>query len=383
MAIINNLHKRCISSRRLGLQIFGAIIKWRPWAFWTFILGVTPVTIAISLILSPNNLISCSCFWGLSLITWLVIKACHELTYVFSLRKNEDGITWCYILILIFIALWLLGFVLIFNIMANAKIAVAIGVIGSLLAIIFQERIKGALAFMHLRFNHLLSIGDWIVAPKLDADGEVRRITLTTVTIYNWDTTTSSIPLSALQTEHFINFQHMADGKTYGRKMSKTFILDTSWFRTLSIEEIQKLRDRIRDYSIRHCSNDCSGADAIHDNLPISEIEDGMLNVKLFRIYFFHWLMNHKHVSQLPRLVVRWQDHLGQGMPLEVYAFITETSLAAYQYHQSHIVEHFIEALDWFGLRLYQAPSAFDTNNKRVFISPDSPSHVKEITNEI
>ena len=108
-----------------------------------------------------------------------------------------------------------------------------------------------------------------------------------------------------------------------------------------------------------------------------------MLNAKLFRIYFFHWMMNHKHVSQQPRMVVRWKDHVEGGMLLEIYAFITETNLAAYEYHQSHIIEHFIEALDWFGLRLYQSPSAFDANNKNVYLSQEQPTHRKEMTDEL
>lgn len=81
---------------------------------------------------------------------------------------------------------------------------------------IFQDTIKGVVAFVHLRLNHLLYIDDWIQVPKLNVDGEVKRITLTTVTLYNWDTTTSSIPTSVLHNDHFINLQRMTDGKTYG-----------------------------------------------------------------------------------------------------------------------------------------------------------------------
>ncbi|MCR5325139.1 MAG: mechanosensitive ion channel family protein [Bacteroidales bacterium] len=383
MGLVNNLHKRCISSNRLGAQIFGALIKWRPWAFWSFVLGVIPVTFAVSRLLSPDSYIPFYCFLGLNLAVWLTVKVCHQLTEVFSLRKNEDGITWCYILLLIAILLWILGFVWIFNIMANEKIVVGIGVIGSLLALIFQERIRGALAFFHLRMNHLLNIGDWIVVHKYNADGEVKRITLTTVTIYNWDTTTSSIPISALHTDHFINLQRVEEGKTYGRRMTKSFILDTSWFRPLSLEECNSLRDRINKYNKEKMNGDGKGKDSLPDNIPLAKIEDGMLNAQLFRIYFYHWLMNNEFVSQYPHLMVRWKDHVEGGMPLEVYAFITKTGMVSFEYHQSLIIEHFIESLDWFGLKLYQEPSTFDAGNKKVFISPDSPSHKKEISDEV
>lgn len=376
------MHKRFLASEKLGVQIFGALIQWRHKAFWAFVFFVIPVSVAVSWILSPGNYTHLLFLIALNLVGWLTIKVCHSLTEVFSLRKNENGITWCYIAILVVFVLWVLGFLLIFNIKDNNKVVVAIGVISSLLTWIFQDRIKGAIAFFHLRMNRLLNIGDWIVVPKYNVDGEVKRITLTSVTVSNWDTTMSTFPISALHSDHFMNFQHMADGKTYGRKMSKTFILDTSWFRPFSKEEIDKLKKRIAEYENAETAFDGNERDAIHDNLPAFEIEDGMLNVRLFRIYFFHWMMNHKHVSQQPRMVVRWKDHVEGGMPLEIYAFITDTGLAAYEKQQSHIIEHFIEALDWFGLRLYQSPSAFDANNKNVYIAPEQAKHRKEMTDE-
>ena len=209
---------------------------------------------------------------------------------------------------------------------SGSRIGAAFVVIGSVLGWIFQDKVKGVVAFIHLRMHHLLNIDDWIVVPKYNVDGKVKRVTLTTVTVSNWDTTTSTFPISALHVDHFKNNQNRADGKTYGRKMSKTFILDTSWFRPLSKDEIDKLRKKCTQET-----EEGQRKDAIHDNLPVTEIKDGMLNAELFRVYFFHWLMHHKYVSQQPRLVVRWKEHVEGGMPLEIYAFITETSLAAYE----------------------------------------------------
>lgn len=377
----NSLYKKCISSKNLGVQILGALIQWRPRAFLAFVFLVTPLTMGVSYVLSPDSYIPGLCLMGLNFVVWLTVKVCRSLTEVFSLRKQEAGITWCQITILIAIGLWIIGFILFFGIQNENKVGAALVVIGSVIGWIFQDKLRGVVAFIHLRMHHLLNIDDWIVVPKYNVDGAVKRVSLTTVTVFNWDNTTSTFPISALYADHFMNYQHMADGKTYGRKMSKTFILDTSWFRPLSKEEIGRLRDTINEYaqeSVEELKND-----AIHDNLPMSEIEDGMLNAKLFRIYFFHWMMNHKHVSQQPRMVVRWKDHVAGGMPMEIYAFITETNLAAYEYHQSQIIEHFIEALDWFGLRLYQSPSAFDANNKNIYLSQQPKPYRKEMIDEL
>lgn len=380
MCKFNELYKKYISSEKLGKQIFGALIQWRKRPFWAFVLLVTPLTIGISYILSPNSYIPCLCFIGLNLIVWLTIKVCRSLTDVFSLRRQETSITWCQITILIVIGLWIVCFVLLFGIQKESKIGAAFVVIGSVIGWIFQDKVKGVVAFIHLRMHHLLNVDDWIAVPKFNVDGEVKRVSLTTVTVSNWDTTISTFPISALYSDHFINYQHMADGKTYGRKMSKTFILDTSWFRPLSKEEIDKLKEKINKCAQE--SIEVRGGDSIHDNLLQSEVEEGMLNAKLFRIYFFHWMMNHEYVSQQPRMVVRWKEQLEGGMPLEIYAFITQTSLAAYERQQSQIIEHFIEALDWFGLRLYQRPAAFDLNNKNVYLSQEQTLQRKELTDE-
>ena len=202
-------------------------------------------------------------------------------------------------------------------------------------------------AFLHVRLNHLLSIDDWIQVPKYNVDGEVKRITLTTVTVYNWDTTTSSIPTSVLHSDHFINLQRMAEGKTFGRLMKKIFLLDTSQFHPIDSEEVERLKNK---EELRHF-------------LPTEEIHEGAINANLYRLYIYHWLMNNPVVSQMPRLMVSWQEQKEAGMPLQVYVHVMKGGYSAFEWHQSRISEHIVEALAWFGLRLYQSPTSHDINN--------------------
>ncbi|MBR5652331.1 MAG: hypothetical protein IKW93_08980 [Bacteroidales bacterium] len=42
-----------------------------------------------------------------------------------------------------------------------------------------------------------------------------------------------------------------------------------------------------------------------------------------------------------------------------MYVFIITNDLDDFEWHQSVIVEHVIESLEWFGLRLYQRPSSY------------------------
>ena len=382
MSNLKKIPQKQLASSKICIQIIGALFQWRWKAFVSFVFFVIPASIGVSVCFSHGDSISILVFITLNLIVWLTIKVCRSLIDVFNLRKNAEGITWCYISILIALVIWAIGVLVVYNIPGNSKSTVAIGIIGSLLTWIFQDRIKGVVTFIHLRMNGLLNIDDRIIVPKYNIDGEVKRISLTTVSIYNRDTSTSTMPISALSSDHFINYQKVADGKTYGRKMSKTLILDTSWFRPLSKEEVDSLITKLSKLENTTPMSDMANA-SIYYNLQCAEVENGALNAQLYRIYLFHWLMNHKHISQYPRLVVRWKDHEEGGLPLEIYAFITDRNTEAYEYQQSQIIEHAIKSLDWFGLRLFQKPSAFDTNNKNVYVTQEQQLHRKEMPNEL
>ena len=378
MNILEKFSKKNLASEHLWRQIFGALVQWQSKLLWAFVLLIAPVSIGLALIIPPGDWIHGFEFLCLNLVILLTFKTCRRLIDVFNLRKEYTRVTWSYITILVGIGLWIIGFVLIFNIKDNPRVATAIGVVGTLLSWIFQDKIKGVVAFLHLRSHNLLKIGDWLMVDKLGVDGEVQQMTLTSVTVYNWDTTTSTIPISALQTEHFRNLQNMMEGRTYGRRMLKTFVLDTGWFRVLSREEIEKLKERIQSGKETSTASNDEIRDFLSKNLSLDEINEGATNAQLFRLYIYHWLMNHKHISQHPRLIVRWMDHKEGGMELQVYAFIVDSSLAAFEWEQSKIIEHIIKSLDWLGLRLYQSPSAYDVSNSNVYLAKEPADYIKK-----
>lgn len=386
---LKKLSKKNLASEKLCCQIWGATLK-RWWLSVLFIVGLIPKILYKKIsgwMLDKVVPYSSDCFnkviyfighfvkspwYGLLLLTlfvWLIIAVCRFLTNIFNLRKLETGITWCQISILIAIGLWIIGFLLVFNIQKDSQYFVALGIVGSLIAWIFQDNIKGAVAFIHLRINNLLCIDDWIVVPAYSVDGEIKRVTLTTVTVYNWDTTTSCFPTSTLYTGHFINKQKMTEGKTYGRQMLTTFTLDTGWFHTLSSAEAEQLKLKMK-------------ATDSFKYLPENEIREGELNAKLYRMYLYHWMMNYPHVSQMPRLMVRWLQQKESGMPLQVYAYITEGSVAAFEWQHSQIIEHILTSMEWFGLQLYQSPSGYDTSNGNVHLTDKPASYRKEADNE-
>ena len=359
-----NIKDKYLASESLFKQILGALIVHWALLFALLFLILFPFVL---LYIAPNQIdaVTHNLWYKLMILTLSVVIAifvCHTLTGIFSLRKNETGITWCQISILIAIGIWIVCFMISFDLKSHPDYMAAFAIVGTLSAWIFQDIIKGVMAFVHMRLNHQLRIGDWIQVPKNKVDGVVTRVSLTNVTIYNWDTTTSSIPTSMLYSDYFINLQKMREGKTYGRRMYKTFILNTGWFHTVSAEEAQDMRQM--EEIVRY--------------LPKEEIKEGMINAQLFRLYLFHWLMNNPHISQQPSLIVRWLEQVESGLPLQVYAFITESSLASFEWYQSQIIEHIIKSLDWFGLRLFQTPASYDVNDSNVRIVNDTSNFRKE-----
>ena len=360
MNFFTKISKRSIASKNIWRQIFGAVIQWQPKSFLLFVFLALAMC-GIALIISPKKPINCLWLSLLTLVVWLTIKVGRTLANTFSLRKEEERITWSQIAILIAIGFWIIGFLIIFDTKENPKIAAAVALVGSVLSWIFQDKIKGVMAFLHLRFHHLLKVDDWIIVPSINIDGEIKRITLTSVTVYNWDTTTSTFSINTLYSGHFQNLQNMTEGKTYGRRMFLSFIFDTGWFHSVTQDEVDKLKER---------------ADVMK-YLPQYELKAGKLNAQLYRLYLYHWLMSHEHISQQPRLIVRWLEQKPEGMPLQVYAFITEGSLAPFEWQQSQIIEHIIKSSEWFNMCLYQSPSGYDASNSNIFFAEKPATYRK------
>lgn len=360
---------RCISSEKLWLQLMGAIAKY--WWLLLLVLCLAAICVVTSLPCQCEAS-DCRTFWCklktvlVKKVTWiafltalsaLVICICNVLSDINNLLRKENRITWSEIWKLIAIISWVIGTVIALGVQKDNTSEIAVGLVGSILAWIFQDRIKGAIAFIHLRTHHLLNLGDWILVPSLNADGEIKRVSLTTVTLENWDTTTSTIPIGALESQHVMNFQNMTEGRTYGRRMLQSFTLDTGWIRPVTDDEAKRL---------------ASGDNGIANHLPKTEIKAGALNAQLYRLYLYHWLMDNKHISQHPRLMVRWLEQNDSGMTLQVYAFITEGSSEPFEWQQSQIIEHILESMGWFGLKLYQKPSAYNLSNSNIHLT-DKP----------
>lgn len=336
-------------------EIFGVIA--RPgilcWAFLAILLAV---------ILPHFGYLGLTCIVVATVMlvpVWLVVQ---RLNKIYSIKGIEEGITYSQLALLIAFGIWLFTLVWVLQSRDNETLSMILSGAGVLLGWIFQDSIKGIVSFFQLRFNNLLRVGDWIEVKSHGVDGIIKRISLTTVTIENWDTTTSSFPIHILQEGHFKNNQKMLEGKTFGRQMLKTFIIDTSWIHSISEEELEKLKGIIAEK--KQTGQDYYEYYITHIARP------NELNIHLYREYLYHWLMQNSHVSQEPYLIVRWLEQIPEGMPLQIYIYLLDYSFASFEWNQSIIIEHIVESLAWFNLQLYQSVSGYDAGNTNVHLTP-------------
>lgn len=365
----NSLSSNWISSQKWYLEILGALILSKVKAFVNIIMAFATVGGIVFYKQGRDALYLVAA----TLIVWLVWQVVRALTPIYCLRKKESRITWSQICLLLSFGVWLLVFIRILNVDKDSPSYIIVSVIGVVLGWVFQDTIKSVVAFFYLRANDLLKIGDWIEVPARGIDGMVKGITLTTVTIDNWDTTTSAFPTYILHSEYFKNSQKMMEGKTYGRQMKKTFIIDTGWIHTMSKEELDKLYGVMDSLSAEKKK--------VLKWFVEKHAKPGVLNIELYRQYIYHWLMHHQHVSHEPRLIVRWLEQVPEGMPLQIYAFITDSNLAPFEWQQSQIIEHAIEALAWFNLQLYQAVSGYDASNSNITLVEEKADYRRQFKN--
>lgn len=223
--------------------------------------------------------------------------------------------------------------------------------IGVLLTWICQDMVQNIVAYVVLIRNGMLHLGDWIILDQYGLDGKVTDISLTSVIVENWDGSQTSISTKSLLDTKVQNLQHVLDKKTAGRRMQRNFLLDVQSVHDLTDEQLVQLREVVgkRD-----------GDDSVID-YAIAKGE--RLNLRLYRLYLRHWLMNQDTVTRSPHFAIRLLDQTAEGLPMQVYAFLLPTQWEEYEQEQARIVEHIVGTIGLFGLVLYQQPAGTDTNN--------------------
>lgn len=269
-------------------------------------------------------------------------------------RRLDSTNHWLQISILVTIAAAIILTICIFRISPESFLPFSLFAV--VLTWLFQDAVLGVVAYIHLRSNHLLYIGDLIHLPDKNISGFVSDISLISVTIDSLDNTRVNIPISSLQKGAFVNLRELLEGNTSGRRMLRTFTIDSRSIREVSRSDMQRIASAL----------DSRGEDtiAVTTEMKKASAQTPMLNLYLYRRYLRHWLCNNYEVARSPRMIVSLEAPGPEGVPLKVYIYIKQTQLETYEHIAAEITEHILQSMSWFGLRLYQRPTGNDLRNQ-------------------
>lgn len=223
-------------------------------------------------------------------------------------------------------------------------IITALGASAAVLMLVFRDTILGLVASVQLSANKMLKHGDWIVAEKHGANGEVIDVSLTTIKVRNWDNSVTTIPPYSLVSESFKNFEPMRISG--GRRVDRAIYIDVNTVRFCSREELEKLE-----------------AEGWLDGLDIDKAAK-MVNMHLLRIYLLNYLRGREDIRKDMTLMVRQLDPTQSGLPLQLYFFTAVTEWTKFETIQSDIFDHIYAVIRLFGLRIFQTPAGTDISSK-------------------
>lgn len=219
------------------------------------------------------------------------------------------------------------------------RVIAGLGAAATVLMLIFKDSILGLVAGIQLSLNKMLKVGDWITIKKLDIDGIVEEISLTTVKVRNFDNTISTIPPYTLVSDAFQNWNAMVNSGA--RRIKRTLFIDVQSIRRLTSTEIDSL---------------------VADNLlcPKDITNKTDINLTLYRHYLSTLFKRDKDIVQNQWILVRQLNPTPNGIPLEVWLYTNNTNFIDYEEVAASRIERIIALLPTFHLRMFQSPTSAD-----------------------
>lgn len=230
-------------------------------------------------------------------------------------------------------------------------ILTAFGAGMAIVLLVFKDLILGLVASIQVSVNDMVRVGDWISVDAYNADGPVTEINLTSVKVRNWDRTVSNIPTYALVSQGFRNVREMEDLGL--RRFLHHLLIDIRSIKAVDEAFIEKLRTKelfrgeIENLSWKNAQN--------YEFQQVKTIS----NLSLFRKYIEEFLSRHPGIDS-NYIVVRQLQQSGNGLPVEIYAWVKSVSFKPLHAIQSDIFEHLYIVSKQFDLVLFQKPSGND-----------------------
>ena len=232
-----------------------------------------------------------------------------------------------------------------------------LGAMATVLMLVFKDTILGVVAGVQLSAHDMLRPGDWIVLEKYNVDGVVEDVTMNTVKVRNWDKTITTIPPYVLVSDSFKNWRGMRESG--GRRVARSIRIDMNSIRFCTREELSRFAGK-------------EWAEGM-------SMEEGTVNLKLFRVAVEHYLRSLSGVNSNLMLMVRQLEPTSEGLPVQFYFFTVAKDWVPHEHLASDVMEHIIAFLPEFGLRAFQKPSGLDFFNLNLKFDRQNPSIFENI----
>lgn len=255
---------------------------------------------------------------------------------------------------------WMMAITIIASILFNKSVNYLLGTFGAVSAIVilvFKDTILGFVASIQVSVNDMVRIGDWITMDKFGADGDVIEINLATVKVQNFDKTTTTIPTYSLISDSFKNWRGMTNSG--GRRIKRSILIKANSVRFLDVPELEKFKEiQLISSYIDHRQKDIEKWNTAN-NVDKSLFINGrnLTNFGLFRKYINQYLSLHPGLNKEMTMMCRHLQPTSQGLPLEIYAFVSDKRWLNYESIMADIFDHVIASTKYFDLEVYELSS--------------------------
>lgn len=240
------------------------------------------------------------------------------------------------------IAYFIGGIIIISYLLGQSPLSMiaGIGAAATVLMLVFKDSILGLVAGIQLSTNKMLKPGDWITIKKLDIDGVVEQVSLTTVKVRNFDNTIATVPPYFLISDTFKNWTPMKNSS--GRRVKRAFYIDIN--------------------SIHYCNKELKeklSKNKVFKEEDLHKIEN-KVNLTLFRKFIEQKLNSLDYINKDAIILIRQLEPTPNGLPLELYYFSKVTDFKEYEMLTAECIEQIIASINLFDLKLFQNPTGND-----------------------
>ncbi len=190
----------------------------------------------------------------------------------------------------------------------------------------------GLIASLQLTSQDIINIGDWVRIGEVE--GTVEKITISVVTIRNFDQSISTIPTSSVLSSNVINYKGVDEAGA--RRVKREFNINMATINFCDSTILTNLKKS------PYLSKD------VINKITLDKDEKDLTNIKIFKLYVQEYLKNNPAIyTEGFTFLVRQLQPTVNGLP-------KETSLIGYEKVQADIFEHIISVLPEFKLKIFQ-----------------------------